>query len=179
MIRDKSGSVIYIGLLVLFVLLIVSFALFYFSTNKADIQKTLYTAGFVGQIYERESVINIYLQEVFDKSAQGVGSEEEFILKAKNNFNNDKILVNIFVIDEKNNIYFPEYEQFITQLNKENVKIIEKNGNKFVRVSFIISIKDQLSGKENPYLLNNELKEYKNKFFAVYTYNKVFESKIV
>jgi hypothetical protein len=174
---NKNAMTLSIPLLVIFTLLIVGASLFVFITQKGSIDKTINNAGFIEQIYERKILLDSYVQDIVSRASVGVNNEQEFIENAKKIISQDKIPVDLFIINKDNFIYFPEYPQIISQLKQENVQIITKDENKIINFSITFSIKDQFDGKETPYMLGLN-KENKNVFSAVYTYKKSFEGVI-
>ncbi|MBI2629389.1 hypothetical protein HYW74_04875 [Candidatus Pacearchaeota archaeon] len=177
--KSKKGMTLSIVLLVFFTLLVVGFAIFSFLTQKSDVDKTIYSVGFIGQMYDREEMINTYLQDIFDEAAKETSSEQEFIEKSKNLISAGKFPKDVFIIDENNKVYFPEYSSIITQINEDNIEIFyENNQPKRINIPLEITLRDQSNGKNKIYLTSEDDKPYKNQFSAAYTYRRVFESAI-
>jgi hypothetical protein len=175
---NKNGNVLAVVLLVFIVLAIVGLSLFYFITEKTNIDNKIYSTTFLDQMYERQPLIDSYLQSVFDRASKGVNSKNEFIANAKTILKNDKMPVNLFVIEKDKFIYFPEYVQIVSQLDEGNVEIVSNNGKlSNVQINLEIDLKDRLNNEfvqsgwvfsENPQTI----------FSASYTYKKTFVSTV-
>jgi len=174
---NKNAMTLSIPLLVILTSLIVGASLFVFITQKGSIDKTINNVGFTEQIFERKVLLNNYIQDVVSRASVGVNNEQEFIENFKKIIKEDKIPVNLFIINKDNFVYFPEYNQIISQLKQENAQMIMSNNNKIINFGITLLIKDQFNGKETPYMLGLN-KESKNVFSAVYSYKKSFEGVI-
>lgn len=175
---NKKGNTISIALLVFLVLAVVGISLFYFISEKINIEQRIYSSNFLSQMYDRQSILDSYLQDVFDRAAKGSILKEDFIKNATTILKNDKIPTDIFIMKKDRFIYFPEYSQILSQLKPENIEMIEENG-KLIKMSIALelSLKDRLSEKDVPYALAQP-KNPQTLFSVTYTYTKIFTGSV-
>lgn len=143
---NKKAMTISILLLVLLTLLVVSTSLFYFITEKTSINKKINTIGFSEDVFDREILLNNYLQSLVEENSKGVKSEEEFIDRMKNALSFESIPVDIFIMDESGKIIFPEYTSIISSLNTDNVELSSEGG---VLKSVIFKTEFDIDSREN------------------------------
>lgn len=150
--NKKAGVPIAIVLLVLAVLALATFTIFSFISGQNKMKSKIYTGNFLSEVYSKEKIINSYVQDIAEKSAESISTKEEFI----SNFAEE-----IEDYRHENGEYFAgELIQIKSQLVSENIEV----ANKKVTAVFEISIQNSFEDKGKQIAL------------AEYKYTKVFEA---
>ena len=154
--KNKKGTSISIFILVLLTLLLTTSTLFYFIIERRDISKEVSSVTEFDRIYGRENLVNFYIQDIVDRSAEGVSDKSEFMLRAKRFLG--------FYIDDNREYVVPELSSVDDQLiNAELILDAEGNVN-------IVSIELEINIKES------FIREGEEVFSGDYTYVKTFTS---
>ncbi len=151
---DRRGTTsLATTLLVLLVLLLVSSSLFYFTIYSNNTSKKISNSLEISKVYERQKIVDFYIQDILDKSSEGIKSDEELVSEFKRQLNFYKNPPEGFLVEE--------LSQVESQL--DNLKLIKENG--IPKSSeFEIEIIIKKSFKENE----------ENKFNIEYNYDKKF-----
>jgi len=137
--KNKKATSISIFILVLLTLLLVSTTLFYFIIEKRNVSKEISSVTEFDRIYGRENLVNFYIQDIVDKSAEGISDESEFTLRAKRFLDS--------YIDDGGEFVVPELSSVNDQLG--NVELIEDaQGNvNSVSINLEVTIKESFTRK--------------------------------
>ena len=159
--KNKKGISIVIVFLVLTTLLLTSIALYQFITENKNRELTLEVPNSINSIYLKESYLDYYLDDIFEKSTKDFSSnqgKDVFIENFRNNLNEYK--------DKNGRYIMPELGIVERELNNFEIELDE---NKVVlNVDVIIS--DNYNLLAEP--INNENREI---ISVSYNYRKRFE----
>lgn len=156
---NKKAMTVSVPILVLFTLLVVGLALFYFTTTKLSIDKKLdYSQSALSSFYEKEFWIDFYIQDAAEKAAKSVSSKTEFISRFK-------IILDYYKYPD-NSLILTELDEIKNKLNEDSVEIIEADGKKLIKLNVDINFKEDFKDKQE--LI----------FSADYRYFKVFEAEV-
>ena len=137
--KNKKGTSISIFILVLLTLLLTSTTLFYFIIERRDISKEVSSVTEFDRIYRRENLVNFHIQDIVDRSAEGVSDKSEFILRAKRFLG--------FYIDNSGEYVVFELSSINDQLiNVELIEDAQGNVNS-VSIDLEINIKESFTRK--------------------------------
>jgi hypothetical protein len=158
-LQTKKAMTVSIPLLVFMTLLVVGVALFYFETTKLGADKRLnYGNNALNSFYQKDYLVNFYLQDATERAAKNVNSKTEFISRFENILDAYKYPDGSLIVSE--------FEEIKKQLVDKNIDFIEVNGNKKATLKLDIVLKQD-------FFDNNKFI-----FSADYRYSKVFEGEI-
>lgn len=117
---NKKAVSISILLLVISALVISVIALTYFYTKNNDIRRVIRVSNKIDEIYVKESLLNFYLQDIFDKAVKGFdfsSGKQGFVDSFKKELNNYK--------DENGSYPIEELKQ-VESIGEEDVELLEE-----------------------------------------------------
>ncbi len=152
----KAGVPIVIVMLVLLTIALIMTALVSFSLRNNQVSKNIYGHTFLDDVYAKEKLINFYIQEITDKSVEGIDSEEHFISNFKTNLASYKDNNGLYVLNE--------LAQVESRLNNDNVELITEGEGKKILLNLQL-------------IISTEFKEDgERRIMVSYTYTRVFRS---
>ena len=157
MIKYKKGSPLSITILVILVVALFTTSLVYFNLKSSGSVMDVASNLALSKLYEKQGMIDFYIQEIVSKSAFGVKSKEEFIINFRTNLGNYK--------KPDGGYFVSELSQIEGQLDKTE---FEDRDNKITKV--ILNLEIEI--KEDFTSSGEEL------FSASYKYNKIFISDV-
>lgn len=169
---NKKGASISIYLVVILTLVVVGTIIFYAMISEKNLQANFKSGYVLDEIYDREFLVNFYIQDIMDHSIKGIETERDFIDNFNSNFEKYKIYGGLD-IDGESKEKWPfladENIQIISdiqrQVNEDNIELIIVDGN-------IAGVRLNLDITLNDYYMEDE----EVVFSAIYDYEKVFES---
>ena len=160
---DKQAQSLAIVLLVVLTLAIVGTSIFYFVTKEKEINKKISDVVFLEDAYAKSYLFDFYLQEIADRAAVGISSEQEFINNFRELLEVYKYKKGEFGFEEEVWIY-SEFEEVEKQVNEENVELIKNSGGEIMGVELDLDLRVGGVGREG--------------LSAVYNYEKNFYAEV-